>query len=258
MLKITQGLVDQYEAEGVIERCKCPWNSPPVLAKKSDGSYRLCIDFRKLNARTKKHAHPIPNVDRLLDKFANARYISKIDMTSAFLQVEIDKDCRDYTAFSVEGRGQYRFKRMPFGLTNSPSTYQEMMDRLIQSLPLGADDHVFTYLDDLCVVSKTFDEHIHWLEIVLKVLRDAELQINEGKSSFCCSEVKYLGYLVDSRGLRVDPEKTKAIEEYPPPQNLRQLRRFLGMVGWYSRFMPDFSQDKLPLCDLLKKGVNWH
>ena len=107
MLKVTQHLVDQCKAEGVIERSKSPWNSPPVLAKKSDGTYQFCIDFRKVKAVTKKHAHPISNVDRLLDKFANAKFISKIDMTSAFLQVEIDLD------FSVEGRGQYRFKRMP-------------------------------------------------------------------------------------------------------------------------------------------------
>lgn len=198
MLKITQDLVNKYKAEGIIEPCKSPWNSPPVLARKSDGLYRLCIDFRKLHSRTKKHAHPIPNVDRLLDKFANAKYISKIDMTLAFLQVKIVPECRDYTAFSVEGRGQYRFKRMCFGLTNSPSTYQEMMDQLIRSLPPGADDHVFSYLDDLCIVTETFEDHLKWLEIVITGLRDANLEVNREKSEFCCPEVRYLGYIVDS------------------------------------------------------------
>lgn len=236
---------------------KSPCCSPPVLAKKSDGTYRLCIDYRKLNAKTKKHAHPLPNIDSLLDKFRNAKYISKIDMTLAFLQVEVDEGSRDFTAFSVPGRGQFRFKRMPFGLTNSPSTYQEMMDRLLMSLPQGADNHIFAYLDDLCVVSETIEEHFHWLEILLKALSDANLEINEQKSEFGCSQVNYLGYIVDSKGLHVDPEKTRAIEEYPPPKNLRQLRRFLGMVGWYSRFMADYSLDKVVLCDLLKKNVKW-
>lgn len=182
MLKEMQKLVDKYWEEDVIEPCKSPWCSPPVLAKKSDGTYRLCIDYRKLNAKTKKHAHPLPNIDSLLDKFRNAKYISKIDMTLAFLQVEVDEGSRDFTAFSVPGRGQFRFKRMPFGLTNSPSTYQEMMDRLLMSLPQGADNHIFAYLDDLCVVSETIEEHFHWLEILLKALSDANLEINEQKS----------------------------------------------------------------------------
>lgn len=258
MLKEMQSLVDKYLEEDVIEPCKSPYSSPPVLAKKSNGTYRMCIDYRKLNSITKKHAHPIPNIDSLLDKFTNARFISKIDMTSAFLQIPVDPAVRDFTAFSVPGRGQFRFKRMPFGLSNSPSTFQEMMDKLIQNLPPGADGHVFAYLDDVCVVSETFEEHLHWLKLLLKALSDAHLEINLEKSEFCCSQVKYLGYVVDSRGLHVDPEKTKAIDDYPPPRNLRQLRRFLGMVGWYSRFMADFSLDKVSLCDLLKKDVRWH
>ena len=128
MMKKMHELTDQYLAEDIIEPCKSPRQSPPVIAKKANGTYRMCIDYRKLNLVTKKHAHPIPNIDSLLDKFKNARYISKIDMTSAFLQIPADEAIRDLTAFSVPGRGQLRFKRMPFGLVNSPSTFQEMMD----------------------------------------------------------------------------------------------------------------------------------
>ena len=258
MLKKMHELTDEYLAEDVIEPCKSPWSSPPVIARKANGTYRMCIDYRRLNLVTKKHAHPIPNIDSLLDKFKNARYISKIDMTSAFLQISIDEEIRDFTAFSVPGRGQFRFKRMPFGLVNSPSTFQQMMDNLIRNLPPGSHEHYFAYLDDICVVSETFEEHLKWLEILLRGLADANLEVNMEKSEFCCSQVTYLGYIVDSRGLHVDPEKTKAINEYPAPQNLRQLRRFLGMVGWYARFMPEFSADKAILCDLLKKDVRWH
>ena len=257
VLKEAHKLVDEWLAEDVIEPCKSPWCSPPVMARKQDGSWRLCVDYRKLNAKTKKHAHPLPNIDSLLDRFTSARYITKIDMTWAFLQVPVDENCRDFTAFSVPGRGQFRFKRMPFGMTNSPATYQAMMDMFIQNLPRGAEDHVFAYLDDLCIVAETFEEHLHWLEIILKALKEANLQVNPTKSEFCCAQVKYLGYIIDSKGLQVDPEKTKAIDEYPPPKNLRQLRRFLGMVGWYARFLENLSEDKVLLCDLLKKDSKW-
>ena len=143
---------------------------------------------------------------------------------------------------------------MPFGLTNSPSTYQQMIDGLIDKLPAGALEHVFAYIDDLCIVSETYADYLYWLEIVLKALFEANLEVNLKKSEFCCTEVKYLGYVVDSRGLRADPEKIKAIVEYPAHQKLRQLRRFLGMAGWYSRFMADYSVVKEPLCQLMRGG----
>lgn len=119
----------------------------------------------------------------------------------------------------------------------------------------GANEHVFAYLDDLRIVSETFEDRLRWLEIVLKALYDAELQKNPEKCELVCFQVEYLDYVVDSKGLQVDSEKIKAINEYPAPKNLGQLRRFLGMVGWYSLFMPDFSVDKLPLYELLRKGV---
>ena len=169
-LRILQRLVDKYEKEGIIEKCRSPWSSPPVLAPKPNGDWRMCIDFRMVNKVTKKHVHPIPNIDAHLDSFANARYLTKLDMTSVFLQIPIDENSRDITAFTVQERGQYRFKRMPLGMSNSSSTYQEMMDQLICSLPNGAADHIFAYLDDLCVVSETFEEHVHWLTILLKAI----------------------------------------------------------------------------------------
>ena len=131
------------------------------------------------------------------------------------------------------------------------------MDKFIQRLPPGAEEHVFSYLDDFCIVSETYEEHLYWLEICLSAFHEAQLEVNLDKSEFCTSQVKYLGYVVDSRGLQVDPEKTQAIREYPEPRNLRQLRRFLGMLGWYSRFTPEFSHDKVLLCELLKKDVKW-
>ena len=194
-------MVDEYLQEDIIEPCKSPWSSPPVLTKKSNGTWRLCIDFRKLNGVTKEHAHPIPNIDSLLDKYVNARYITKLDLTLAFLQIPVDLQARDFTAFSVPGRGQFRFKRMPFGMCNSPSTYQQMMDKLIMDLPTGADEHIFAYLDDIIIATETFEEHMFWLEVVLKKITAAGLVINPAKSEFCRSEVKYLGFMVNAEGL---------------------------------------------------------
>ena len=196
-------------------------------------------------------------MDAHLDKFTNAQYLTKLDMTSAFLQIPIDKSSRNVTAFTVQGRGQYRFKRMPLGMSNSTSTYQEMMDNLIRSLPPGAQDHIFAYIDDLCVVSETFEEHLYWLEILLKAINQANLELNPSKSHFCCGEIKYLGYIVDSKGLHVDPDKVKAIKDFPAPTNPKQMRRFLGMVGWYAKFLTSLSNDKEILCALLKKKAKW-
>lgn len=218
ILKEMQNLADNWVEKDVLEPCKSPWCSQPVMAKKSNGAWRLCVDYWKLNARTKKHAHPIPNIDSLLDRFGNARYISKIDMTWAFLQVEVEEDSRDYTAFAVPGRGQYRFKRMPFGLTNSPATYQKMMDKFIQSLPAGASEHGFAYLDDLCIISETYEEHLYWLEIVLKALNSANIQINPDKCELVCAQVKYLGYVSTQKVCESTRTRLRQSRNTQPPR----------------------------------------
>lgn len=121
--------VDKLSEADIMEPSESPWCSPPVMARRSDGTYRLCIDYRQLNAVTRKRAHPIPPIDSMLDNMKNARYITKVDMSLAFHQVQVDPDSCDYTAFSVPGRGQFRYKRMSFGLTNAPTTYQDMMEK---------------------------------------------------------------------------------------------------------------------------------
>jgi len=250
--------VDKLLREGIIERASSPWCSPPVLVPKKDGTYRFCVDYRKVNDVTRKNAHPLPNIDSILDRLRNARYISKVDMSQAFHQIVVHPDSRDITAFSVPGMGQFRYRRMPYGLTNAPATYQEAMDRFVRErLPPEASDVLFVYLDDFCLVTETFEEHVKWLRILLRAIDEANLQINFDKSEFCCSEVKYLGFVVDASGLHTDSDKVQAISDYPAPTTVRQLRRFLGMIGWYGRFLKDFARDKVPLCQLLKKDVPW-
>ena len=193
-------------------------------------------------------------MDDILDKLSSAKYISKLDLSQAYHQIPLDPKCREVTAFSVPGRGLFHFIRLPYGLTNAPAVFQRIMDNLIK---VAWEPYVFAYLDDVIIVSPTFEEHIKWLETVLTALKNANLQINLKKSEFCCAEVKYLGYIVNEDGLKTDDDKVKPILEYPAPFNVRQLRRFLGMIGWYSRFIAHLAEYKVLLTKLLRKDVRW-
>ena len=155
----------------------------------------------------------------------------------------------------MPGRGLFQFLRLPYGLTNAPAVFQRIMDELIKS---EWEPYVFAYLDDVIIVAPTFEEHVKWLEAVLEALKKANLQINLKKSEFCCAEVKYLGYIVNEDGLKADEDKVRPILEYPAPLNLKQLRRFLGMIGWYSRFIARLAEYKAPLSKLMRKDVRWH
>ena len=239
---------------GAIERSASGWCHTPVIQKKSDGKYRFCIDFRDLNVRSKKDAYPIPNMDAILDKLRRAKYISKVDLKNAHFQIPLDEESRQYTAFVVPGSGLWQFKRIPFGLTNAPATFQRLIDSLFGP---EMEPHVFRYLDDIIIATDTFEEHPKWLEIVLTKIRDAQVTVNWKKCEFGCSRVRYLGYLLDREGLRPDPERIEPIIQYSVPKTKRQLRRFLGMVGWYSRFIKKESEIKLPLLQSLKKTQVW-
>ena len=189
-----------------------------------------------------------------MDKLRRVKYISKIDLKNAYFQVELDEESRQYTAFAVPGSGLWHFKRMPFGLTNVSATFQRLIDALFGP---EMEPNVFGYLDDIIIVTHSFEEHQKWLEIVLTKIRDAQLTVNWKKCDFGCSRVRYLGYLLDRDGLRPDTERIEPILQYAAPKTKRQLRRFLGMVGWYSRFIEKESEIKLPLLKLLKKTQAW-
>lgn len=186
--------VDRLLEEGVIERSHSPWMSSPVIVPKPNGKHCFCIDYRDVIKITHKDAYPLPNMDRILDGLRRARYISKIDLGQAYFQVPVEPGSRPITAFAVQDRGLLQFTHMPFGLTNAPATFQRLMDRLIDP---AWEPHVFTYLDDVIIVTKTEDDHFRFLTRVLTTLRDAGLDITREKSGFFCPEVKYLGYVID-------------------------------------------------------------
>lgn len=226
--------VDRLLEEDIIESSQSDWSYPIVMIKKPDGKYRFCLDFRKVNIVTKKDLYPVPLMAEILDMMNSAKYISKIDLKAAYNQIPLNKNSRPITAFVVPGKGMYQFKRMPFGLCNAPATFRRFMDKLITP---ELKPKVFCYLDDIIIVSESFEEHLYYLNLVLGRLFQAGLTINLDKCEFGCSEIKYLGFLINKCGLQVDPEKIHPVVNFPTPKNIKELQRFIGMSSWYKLLM---------------------
>lgn len=241
--RIVTEQVDEMLSLDVVEPCESAWSSPVLIVNKKNGQPRFCLDSRKLNSVTKKDAYNLPYVSEILDSLREAKYLSSIDLSKAFWQIPIAPEDRDKTAFYIPGRGTLRFKTTAFGLTNAPATQQRLVDLLFGDMGFKT----FAYLDDIIVISSTFEEHVSLLLRVLDKLRHANLTVNFEKCKFFRSQLKYLGYVVDARGLRTDPEKVDAILNFPTPTNKKELKRFLGTATWYRRFVPEFSTVAGPL-----------
>lgn len=246
--------IDRLLAEGIIEPSASAWSNPIVMVPKPNGKYRFCLDFRKVKEVSRKDAYPLPLMTGILDKLRSAQYISTLDLSQAYFQIPLEKSSREITAFAVPGRGLFQFIRMPYGLTDAPATFQRLVDTLIGP---EMDPYAFAYLDDMIIVTETFDEHLEWLGRVLDKITEAGLVINPEKCKFCRSEVRYLGFLVNSEGLKVDRGKVAPILEFPPPKALKLLRRFIGMTSWYRPFIPQYATIAEPLCRLLKDRYRW-
>ena len=219
------------------------------MVRKGDGSYHLRIDFRKVNEISKKDAYPIPFITEILDKLSVARYISTIDLNKAYHQIPLSEESNPKTAFIIPGRGLYQYRRMTFGLTGAPGTFQRLMDQVITS---DMRPYVFAYLDVAIVFTENFQDHLYWLEKTINWLTEAGLMLSPDKCHFCRSEVKYLGFKINQDGLVVDDDKVRPILDYPRPRNLRQLRRFIGATSWYRRFIKDYAKLWEPLTRLIK------
>lgn len=246
--------VDQMLRDGVIEPSNSAWNNPITLAPKSDGSFRFCLDSRKLNEVTKHDAYPLPYISHILDQLRDAKYLSSLDLKAAYHQIPLDAESREKTAFTIVNRGLYHFCRLCFGLTSAGSTQQRLMDRLFGP---EFSNKVFIYLDDIIIISTTFEEHVNLLERVKNRLSEAGLTINMGKCQFFRKQLKYLGHVVDQYGLRTDPDKVKAIVDFPTPVSRKEVKRFLGTASYYRRFIKNFSHRAGPLNALTstKKGA---
>ena len=214
---------------GVVEEApNCPCSSPVVLIKKP-GKIRLCLDSRKINSVTVKDAYPLPHIYGIFSRLPKAEYITSLDLRRAFWQIPLTDKAKDYTCFTVPNKPLYRCVVMPFGLCNAPQALCRLMDHVI---PNRLRDEVFVYLDDLLVISATFERHLVVLSEIALCLRKAGLTINISKSKFCLKEVKYLGFIVGNGTLSTDPDEVSAVADYPTPTSVKPLRRFLGMAGW--------------------------
>lgn len=252
--RIINEQVDEMLQLDVIEPCESSWSSPVLVVNKKNGKPRFCLDSRKLNSVTIKDAYSLPYIAEILDNLRDARYLTSIDLSKSFWQIPLSNNDKNKTAFFVPGRGTFCFKTMAFGLTNAPATQQRLVDQLFGP---EFDLRVFCYLDDIICVSDSFESHVSLLLRVLEKLQQANLTINFEKTQFFRESLKYLGYVVDSQGLRTDPEKVEAISNYPTPTNKKEVKRFLGTASWYRRFVPNFSAIAGPLNKLTsnKKGA---
>ena len=244
--------VTEMLRQGIIRPSFSPWASPVVLVKKKSGDYRFCIDYRRLNAVTKRDVYPLPRMDDVFDRLAGAKFFSSLDLMSGYWQVPVAEADRSKTAF-ITPDGLYEFMRLPFGLNNAPSTFQRLMDRVLARLKWQM---CLVYLDDVLVFGKTFEEHQKRLECVLIALEKAGLTLNVSKCIFATNRIFHLGHIIDENGIRPDPEKISALVNFKV-KNVKSLRGFLGLASFYRRFVPEFAAIAHPLHVLLKKNSTW-
>ncbi|VDI54419.1 Hypothetical predicted protein [Mytilus galloprovincialis] len=229
--------------------------SSVILVKKPNNTYRFVLDFRKLNEVTKKVSFSIPKIEEVVDTvgYSRAKIFSSLDLASGFHQVPLDEQSKHKTAFMTP-QGQYQFKRLCFGLTNAPATFQMLMTKVLQELNWKV---ALIYIDDILVFSKNFDEHLEHLNLVFQKLKQAKLTLQPSKCHFAAKQVKYLGHIISEHGIQVDKSKTVAVSEYPIPKSVKQLRSFLGMCNYYRKFIQNYSKICSSLTTLLKKDVKF-
>ena len=239
----------QMLAEGIIEPSQSDWASPIVLVRKKDGSIRLCVDYRKLNAQTKMDAYPMPRIEDILDRVGKAKFISTIDLTRGYWQVPLATEDKHKTAFTSPF-GLYQFCVMPFGLNGAPATFQRLMNEMVRDM----EKFVHAYLDDLVIFSDTWEEHLSHLGAMLEKIQQLGLTAKMAKCQWAMSECSYLGHVIGSGRVKPEINKVECVRAFPIPQTKKDVRSFLGLTGYYRRFIKDYASLAAPLTDLTKKN----
>jgi transposase InsO family protein len=251
-LRALREQLDELLELGYIQPSTSPWAAPVLFVKKKDGSLRLCVDYRGLNAVTTKNKYPLPLLDEFFDRFQGAKYFSKLDLQQGYHQLRIADADIPKTAFSTR-YGHFEYRVMSFGLTNAPASFQGLMNHIFQE---HLDKCVVVYLDDILVFSKSFEEHIQHVRHTLELLRQHQLHAKRSKCEFGTSAIAFVGHIISSDGIQVDPAKTSALKNWPRPKNVQQLRSFMGFVNYYRRFVYKLAEVAGPLFKLLKEGFD--
>ncbi|GJZ08239.1 putative reverse transcriptase domain-containing protein [Tanacetum coccineum] len=239
--------------KGFIRPSSSPWGAPVLFVKKKDGSFRMCIDYRELNKLTVKNRYPLPRIDDLFDQLQGSSVYSKIDLRSGYHQLRVREEDISKTAFRTR-YGHYEFQVMPFGLTNAPAVFMDLMNRVCKPY---LDKFVIVFIDDILIYSKNKKEHEEHLKQILELLKKEELYAKFSKCEFWIPKVQFLGHVIDSEGIHVDPAKIESIKDWTSPKSPTEIRQFLGLAGYYRRFIEGFSKIAKPMTKLTQKKIKF-
>ncbi|GKA72378.1 putative reverse transcriptase domain-containing protein [Tanacetum coccineum] len=239
--------------KGFIRPSSSPWGAPVLFVKKKDGSFRMCIDYRELNKLTVKNRYPLPRIDDLFDQLQGSSIYSKIDLRSGYHQLKVREEDISKTAFRTR-YGHYEFQVMPFGLTNAPAVFMDLMNRVCKPY---LDKFVIVFIDDILIYSKNKQEHEEHLKIILELLKKEELYAKFSKCEFWIPKVQFLGHVIDNKGIHVDPAKIESVKDWASPKTPTEIRQFLGLAGYYRRFIEGFSKIAKPMTKLTQKKVKF-
>lgn len=235
---------------GIIRPSSSPFAAPVLLVRKKDGTWRFCVDYRQLNAITVKNKHPMPVVDEMLDEISGAKWFTKLDLLSGYHQIRVADEDVFKTAFRTH-QGLYEFLVMPFGLSHAPGSFQSMIHKVLNPLLRHG---VLAFMNDILVHTATLEEHLRRLREVLQLLRDNELVIKRSKCAFAQPRIEYLRHVIGAEGVATDPAKVEAVQTWPIPISVRAVRGFLGLTGYYRKFIQHYGVISRPVTELLKKG----
>ena len=248
--EIVKNEIKKMLDQNIIEPSNSPWSSPIVLVTKPDNTIRFCIDYRKLNAVTKKDAYPLPRIAEALDTLSSEKYFCTLDLASGYWQIPMAKEHKHYTAFNSH-LGFFQFRVMPFGLTNAPATFERLIEKVLFGLQW---EKCLCYLDDIIVFGETFDKTLENLKLVLNRFREANLTVKPKKCHLFQKSIEYLGHNISEEGISCSKNKVDAVLNWPVPNSKTELRSFLGLINYYRKYIKDLATITYPLTRLTQKN----
>jgi predicted aspartyl protease len=249
--KIIEDSLEKMLKMGIIEPSDSDWSSPIVLVKKSDGSERFCIDYRKLNKITIKDKYPMPSIESKLNKLYGSKYFTSLDCISGYWQIEVSDRAKKLLAFTST-QGLFTFNFMPFGLCNAGATFQRVIEKVIKGV-----ENATAYVDDLLSYSMNFELHLKHLRALFERLKDTNIKVKTSKCKIACSELMFLGYKISDQGITIDESRTEILKKYPKPTKSKHVKQFLGLANFYRHFIKNFSDIVEPLNHLTRKNIKF-